>query len=128
MGKVKFSITGALAAHLTPLAQTEGLSLEEFAQRAILTGLLKLEIPGVGIRARAEQAASPTLLKLDQERNAFLDKKNRERMERERLRALAEQEAKNLTSAEKIKQMVDGMDLNEVKALLEAVKTKVGVA
>ena len=127
MGKVKFSITGALAASLTPLAQTEGLSLEEFAQRAILTGLLKLEIPGVGIRARAEQAASPTLLKLDQKRNAFLDKKNREEVKRRQESQLREQEARNLASAEKIKQMVDGMDLNEVKALLSAIKTKIGV-
>lgn len=126
--KIRLAITEPLAAHLTHLAQTEGLSLKEFSERTILTGLLKLEVPNQTIKEKAKESAAPILAALDRKRGVFLDHKNRERMERDRLRALAEQEAKNLASAEKIKQMVDGMDLNEVKALLEAVKTKVGVA
>lgn len=126
MAKVAFSITEPLAQHLSTSGATEGLAIEELAQRTVLTGLLKLEIPGVGIRKRAEQAASPALQKLDQKRNAFLDKKNRERMERERLRALADQEKRNRESGEKIKALVDNMELSEVRILLAAISEKIG--
>ncbi len=127
--KIRFTITEPLAQHLAALASTEGLILEEFAQRTILTSLLRLELPRANaerVREAARMTAQPLLSFLDRKRSDFLDKKNREEMKRRQESQLREQEARNRESAAKIQQMVDGMTLEDVKGLLSAIKTKIG--
>ena len=124
--KVRFTITEPLAQHLAALASAEGLSLEDLAQKTIITALLKLEIPNPAVQEKATESAGPLLSVLDRKRMAFLDQQNRKRVEVERQKALADQEKRNRESGEKIKQMVDEMSMGDLKTLLEAVKTKVG--
>lgn len=124
--KVRFTITEPLAQHLAALASAEGLSLEDLAQKTIITALLKLEIPNPAVQEKATESAGPLLSVLDRKRMAFLDQQNRKRVEVERQKALADQEKRNRESGEKIKSLVDNMELGEVRALLAAINEKIG--
>ena len=126
--KIRLAITEPLAAHLTHLAQTEGLSLKEFSERTILTGLLKLEVPNQVIKEKAKESAAPILAALDAKKMAFLDEKNMREAEARKKAEIAAQEARNQESGVRIKNMVASMELSELRTLLAAISEKVGVA